>query len=83
MMRRVYSALTVLLVSSAFVAAKAGDANPGDPGWLRTVSHYNVTFDEQGRSTVVFDFEIQAVDDKGAEAIARASLSPITATSAN
>jgi hypothetical protein len=71
MIRRVYSALMVLLVSSAFVAAKAGDAVPGDVGWLRTVSQYNVTFDEQGRSTIVFDFEIQAVNDKGAEAISQ------------
>jgi hypothetical protein len=63
--------LVVLLVSSAFAAAKAADANPGDPGWLRTVSHYNVIFDEQGRSTIVFDFEIQAVNDKGAEAISQ------------
>jgi Domain of Unknown Function with PDB structure (DUF3857) len=71
MIRRAYSAFMVLLVSSAFVAAQAGDANPGDPGWLRTVSHYDVTFDGQGRSTIVFDFEIQAVDDKGAAAIAQ------------
>jgi len=71
MIGRISSALMVLLVSSAFAAAKAGDANPADPGWRRTVSHYNVTFDELGRSTVVFDFEIQAVDDRGAEAISR------------
>lgn len=71
MMRHVYSALMVLLVSSAFVAAKAGDANPSDPGWLRTVGHYDVTFDEQGRSTTVFDFEIQAANDRGAEAISQ------------
>lgn len=61
----------VLLASSAFVAAQAGDTNPGDPGWRRTVNNYNVTFDERGRSTIVFDFEIQAIDDRGAEAIAQ------------
>lgn len=58
-------------MSSAFVAANAADANLADPGWRRTVSLYNVTFDEQGLSTVVFDFEIQALDDRGAEAISR------------
>jgi hypothetical protein len=42
-----------------------------DPGWRRIVSRYNVTFVEQGLSTVVFDFEIQALDDKGAEAISQ------------
>jgi len=69
MMRRISSALTVLLVSSAFVAANAADANPSDPGWRRTVHRYDVSFDDQGRSTIVFNFELQAVDDKGAEAI--------------
>jgi hypothetical protein len=71
MIGRISSALMVFLVSSAFVAANAADANPGDPGWRRTVSHYNVTFDAQGRSTIVFDFELQAVDDRGAEAISQ------------
>jgi hypothetical protein len=61
----------VSLISSAFVAANAADAQLGDPGWQRTAGHYDVTFDELGRSTIVFDFEIQAVDDKGAEAISR------------
>ena len=71
MIGRISSALMVFLISSAFVAANAADANPGDPGWRRTASHYNVTFDEQGRSTIVFDFEIQALDDRGAEAISQ------------
>lgn len=71
MIGRISSALTVLLISSAFVAANAADAQLGEPGWQRTVGRYDVTFDEQGRSTIVFDFEIQAVDDKGAEAISR------------
>jgi len=71
MMRRMSSALTVLLVSSAFVAANAADANPSDPGWRRTVHRYDVSFDDRGRSTIVFNFELQAVDDKGAEAIAQ------------
>jgi TPR repeat protein len=71
MMERIYSALMVLWISAASIAASATDANWVDPGWRRTVSRYNVTFDEQGLSTVVFDFEIQALDDKGAEAISQ------------
>jgi len=71
MIGRISSALMVSLISSAFVAANAADAQLGDPGWQRTAGRYDVTFDEQGRSTIVFDFEIQAVDDKGAEAISR------------
>ena len=76
MMVRIYTALMLLSISSTFVASKAAetDARQGaiwvDPGWRRTVSRYNVTFDEQGLSTTVFDFEIQALDDKGAAAIA-------------
>ena len=42
-----------------------------DPGWRRTVARYAVTFDEQGLSTTVFDFEIKALNEKGAEAIAQ------------
>jgi TPR repeat protein len=42
-----------------------------DPGWRRTVSRYAVTFDEQGLSTTIFDFEIQALDEKGAAAISQ------------
>jgi hypothetical protein len=63
--------LAVLLVSSACVAANAADANPNDPGWRRTVHRYDVSFDDRGRSTIVFNFELEAVDDKGAEAIAQ------------
>jgi TPR repeat protein len=78
MFARIYLALLLLLVPSAFVAANAADttgADQGstwvDPGWRRTVSRYKVSFDEQGLSTVVLDFEIQALDDKGAEAISQ------------
>ncbi len=77
MIARIYPALLLLLCSS-FVAADAADttgAHQGsvwvDPGWRRTVSRYSVTFDEQGLSTTVFDFEIQALDEKGAEAISQ------------
>ena len=46
-----------------------------DPGWRRTVSRYTVTFDEAGLSTTVFEFEIQALDEKGAQAISQQSFS--------
>ena len=78
MIERIYAALLLLLVSSTLVAANAGDpANTDhgtvwvDPGWRRTIARYAVTFDEQGSSTTVYDFEVQALNDKGAEAIAR------------
>jgi TPR repeat protein len=58
-------------------AAQSSDAdrNPAwiDPGWRRTVARYVVTFDERGLSTEVFEFEIKALDEKGAEAIAQQS----------
>jgi TPR repeat protein/transglutaminase-like putative cysteine protease len=78
MIARIYPALLVLLISSTFVAANAEDTTGAyrgsvwvDPGWRRTVSRYTVTFDEQGLSTTVFDFEIQALDEKGARAISQ------------
>ena len=77
MIRRICLALSLLLISSNFMAAHAADATESnakgwvDPGWRRTVSRYTVTFDEQGMSTTVFDFEIQALDDKGAAAISQ------------
>ncbi len=82
MIVRIFPALLLLLISSTFVAANAGAA-PGahqdpvwvDPGWRRTVSRYTVTFDEQGLSTTVFEFEILALDEKGARAISQQSFS--------
>jgi TPR repeat protein len=78
MIARICPALLLLLISSTFVAANAAGttgADQGsvwvDPGWRRTVSRYKVTFDEQGLSTTAFDFEIQALDEKGAEAISQ------------
>jgi TPR repeat protein len=78
MIARIYPALLLLLISLSFVAANAADKTGPDqgsgwvdPGWRRTVSRYEVTFDEQGLSTTVFDFEIEALDDKGAEAISQ------------
>jgi hypothetical protein len=78
MIERIYSALFLLLISPTFVVANAADTTSGyqgpvwvDPGWRRTVSRYVVTFDEQGLSTTVFDFEIEALDEKGAQAISQ------------
>jgi TPR repeat protein len=78
MIERIYSALFLLLISLTSVVANAADAtsaNQGpawvDPGWRRTVSRYTVTFDEQGLSTTVFEFEIQALDERGAQAISQ------------
>lgn len=78
MIKRIHAALLLLLVSSTLVAANAGDTTNSDqgpvwvdPGWRRTVARYVVTFDEQGSSTTVYDFEIQALNEKGTEAIAR------------
>jgi TPR repeat protein/transglutaminase-like putative cysteine protease len=78
MIKRIYSALFLLLISPTFVVANAADATSGyrgpvwvDPGWRRTISRYVVTFDEQGLSTTVFDFEILALDEKGARAISQ------------
>lgn len=78
MIPRVYLALLLMLVSPGFVAANAADTAASDqttgwvdPGWRRTVSRYTVTFDEQGLSTTVFDFEVQALDEKGAAAISQ------------
>src|SRR5882757_7561104 len=82
MIERIYSALFLLLISLTSVVANAADAtsaNQGpawvDPGWRRTVSRQSVTFDEQGLSTTVFEFEIQALDEKGAQAISQQSFS--------
>ena len=78
MVARIFAAWLLLLISSAFVAANAADTTNTDrgsvwvdPGWRRTVSRHAITFDEQGLSTSVFDFEIQALDEKGARAISQ------------
>jgi TPR repeat protein len=77
MMERISFALLLLLISPTFVANAADTASAHqrpawvDPGWRRTVSRYTVTFDAQGLSTTVFDFEIQALDEKGAQAVSQ------------
>ena len=80
MIARVVWPLLVLLTCAAGVppAGAAERDSPlswVDPGWRRTVVRYAVTFDERGLSTTVFDFEILALDPKGAEAIAQKVLS--------
>jgi len=80
MIARICQALLLLLISSSFVAADAGTTGADqrsvwvDPGWRQTVSRYKISFDEQGLSTTVFDFEIQALDEKGAEAISQQTI---------
>lgn len=78
MIARTCSALLALLMSLAPAVAgppepASGDHGPVwiDPGWRRTIARYAVTFDEQGLSTTVFDFEIKALDEKGARAISQ------------
>jgi TPR repeat protein/transglutaminase-like putative cysteine protease len=76
--RVVWPLLVLLVMTGGTSPASAGSDSPAawiDPGWRRTVARYAVTFDERGLSTTVFDFEIQALDQKGAEAIAQRVLS--------
>src|SRR5689334_6005247 len=80
MIGRVLWLLLVLLTWAGGLspgAAAERSAPPAwvDPGWRRTVVRYAVTFDERGLSTTVFDFEILALDPKGAEAIGQKVLS--------
>jgi TPR repeat protein len=79
MIARVSWALLVLLVVAGGLSPGTAGANSPaawiDPGWRRTVVRYAVSFDERGLSTTVLDFEILALDDKGAEAIAQRVLS--------
>jgi len=77
MIARIWPALLVL-ISSAFLAANAADTTGAmqgpawvDPGWRPTIARYHVTFDVQGISTTSLDFEILALDEKGAEAISQ------------
>ncbi|QOZ25742.1 DUF3857 domain-containing protein [Bradyrhizobium sp. CCBAU 51753] len=81
MTARIVSALLLLLISLNLTGANAAgptNAEQGptwvDPGWRRTVARYNVTFDEQGLSTTVVEFEIRALDEKGAQSIAQQTI---------
>lgn len=73
--RFVWPLLALLIMAAGLSPTTA--ASPGsapawvDPGWRRTVVRYAVSFDEQGLSTTVLDFEILALDQKGAEAISQ------------
>jgi TPR repeat protein/transglutaminase-like putative cysteine protease len=77
MFRHILRPLLWLLIASAFVPARAADISRGaepawvDPGWRRTLVRYAITFDAQGMSTTVLDFEVLALDQKGAEAISQ------------
>src|SRR5262249_36494306 len=79
MIVRVCAGLLVALLLSSVELSGAeltgADRRPAwvDPGWRRTVARCAVSFDEQGLSTETFDFEIKALNDKGAEAIAQQS----------
>ncbi|MBR0693013.1 DUF3857 domain-containing protein [Bradyrhizobium lablabi] len=70
----------LLLILPSFAAAETADTVTAtadrhqvwvDPGWRRTVVRYAITFDEQGLSTTIFDFEAEALDERGAAALAQ------------
>ncbi|TCU74985.1 TPR repeat protein [Bradyrhizobium sp. R2.2-H] len=81
MIVRIYSTFLVSLLlllpcMKSYAAESSGlDVRPGwiDPGWRRTLARHTITFDEAGLSNEVFEFEIKALDEKGAEAIAQQS----------
>lgn len=81
MIGRICFALFLSLIPPTIIAnaAETSSTDQGpvwvDPGWRRTISRYTVTFDEQGLSTTVFEFEIRALDEKGARAISQQSFS--------
>jgi TPR repeat protein/transglutaminase-like putative cysteine protease len=70
---------SLLLWSLAAALAHAGPADPKnvskaawvDPGWRQTLDRCAVSFDEQGLSTTICDFEFTALDRKGVEAVSR------------
>jgi TPR repeat protein len=72
--------LLLLLIASAIPAGAAGISRGSepvwvDPGWRRIVAHYAITFEKSGLSTTVFEYEILAIDPKGAEAISQQVIS--------
>jgi TPR repeat protein/transglutaminase-like putative cysteine protease len=78
MLRCILRSVLLLLIAAASIPASAADdvkqsSEPTwvDPGWRRTLVRYAITFDEQGMSTTVLDFEILALDHKGVDAIAQ------------
>jgi TPR repeat protein len=77
MIARILWPLVLLLIASALIPAGAAETKHGsepvwvDPGWRRTLARYAISFDEQGMSTTVFDFEIEALDQKGVEAMSQ------------
>src|SRR5215470_18136162 len=77
--RFVLSALLVAVLGGAAsaqddptrVAAKSQSAGWIDPGWRRTVAKYSVTFEEDGSSKTIFDFEILLTEAKGLRSVAQ------------
>jgi Domain of Unknown Function with PDB structure (DUF3857) len=76
--------LSALLVAALPAAASAQDdpahaaaktksqsASWIDPGWRRTVAKYSVTFEEDGSSSTVFDFEFLLTEAKGLRSMAQ------------
>jgi TPR repeat protein/transglutaminase-like putative cysteine protease len=57
---------------SAAGAAKKPDISRWiDPGWRRTLARYDITFEEDGTSKTVFDFEILLNESKGLQSVAQ------------
>src|SRR5258708_279515 len=76
MMRIVWSLLLWWLAAALAQAGPADLKNSGkptwvDPGWRQTLDRCAVTFDGQGLSTTVCDFEFTALDRHGVEAISQ------------
>jgi TPR repeat protein len=78
MLRCILRSVLLLLIAAASIPASAADdvkrsSEPAwvDPGWRRTLVRYAITFDAHGMSTTVLDFEVLALDQKGAEAISQ------------
>jgi hypothetical protein len=77
--RLVWPLLVLLITAAGFSpnAAANPDSAPAwiDPGRRRTVVRYAVAFDGKRLSTTVLDFEILALDQKGADAFSQKVLS--------
>src|SRR5690349_13359877 len=73
--------LAVLLASLSVAPGRAqGEAPPAagkpesnwvDPGWRRTLARYDVSFEEDGSSRTVYEFEILLTQPKGLRAVAQ------------
>ena len=75
---RIFVSVLIFLAGCWIVEARAADGPVAsatwiDPGWRRVLAHYTVTFDDQGMSTTVYEFEYQALEEKGVSYIAQMS----------